>query len=268
MSECDRFEMLISEYVDGELQEPEKTELELHLKRCSRCRRLCDAFRAISLSLGEEAAPAGFTAQVMAAVSTRGESGATMAKKPGKSWPKYLALAACLALAVLTTVRLAMPSGDSGGGPAAVQPAQFGLAAVPREFDTDAPAGGSDAVASDSAPESAENGVQEQSYGDASECKRMMEPEEVLSLRISGAVEAEITDAESIAEVADILSCSTGDVAAEPDSEASYLLDVEYEESSAIILIWAEDGGLVCSDGDGTAYSAVGSEAELLEAIG
>ena len=84
MSECDRFEMLISEYVDGELQEPEKTELELHLKRCSRCRRLCDAFRAISLSLGEEAAPAGFTAQVMAAVSTRGESGATMAKKPGR----------------------------------------------------------------------------------------------------------------------------------------------------------------------------------------
>ncbi len=116
MSECDRFEMLISEYVDGELQEPEKTELELHLKRCSRCRRLCDAFRAISLSLGEEAAPAGFTAQVMAAVSTRGESGATMAKKPGKSWPKYLALAACLALAVLTTVRLSPPSRGGGGG--------------------------------------------------------------------------------------------------------------------------------------------------------
>ena len=268
MSECDRFEMLISEYVDGELQEPEKTELELHLKRCSRCRRLCDAFRAISLSLGEEAAPAGFTAQVMAAVSTRGESGATMAKKPGKSWPKYLALAACLALAVLTTVRLATPSGDGGGGPAAAQPAQFGLAAAPREFDTDAPAGGSDAAASDSAPEGAENGVQEQSYGDASECKRMMEPEEVLSLRISGAVEAEITDAESIAVVADILRCTAEAGAEEPDCEASYLLDVEYEESSETILIWADDGGLVCSDGDGTAYSAAGSEAELLEAIG
>ena len=58
MSECDRFELLISEYLDGELQEPEKTELESHLRKCSRCRRVCDAFRAISLSLGEEAAHA------------------------------------------------------------------------------------------------------------------------------------------------------------------------------------------------------------------
>ena len=94
-----------------------------------------------------------------------------------------------------------------------------------------------------------------------------MEPEEVLSLRISGAVEAEIMDAESIAVVADILSCTAEAGAEEPDCEASYLLDVEYEESSETILIWADDGGLVCSDGDGTAYSAAGSEAELLEAI-
>ena len=57
MSDCGEYEKLISLYVDGELPEPEKTGLEAHMAECSRCRRLCDAFRAISLSLGEEAAP-------------------------------------------------------------------------------------------------------------------------------------------------------------------------------------------------------------------
>ncbi len=120
MSDCGEYEKLISLYMDGELPEPEKTGLEAHMAECSRCRRLCDAFRAISLSLGEEAAPAGFSSGVMAAVKTQGESGASRAKKPGKSWPKYLALAACIALAALTTVRLALPSGsrtaDAGAG--------------------------------------------------------------------------------------------------------------------------------------------------------
>ena len=100
------------------------------------CRSLCDAFRAISLSLGEEAAPAGFSSGVMAAVKTQGESGASRAKKPGKSWPKYLALAACIALAALTTVRLALPSGSRTADAGGAQPAQFGIAAAPGVVET------------------------------------------------------------------------------------------------------------------------------------
>ena len=90
MSDCGEYEKLISLYMDGELPEPEKTGLEAHMAECSRCRRLCDAFRAISLSLGEEAAPAGFSSGVMAAVKTQGESGRAGRKSPERAGPNTL----------------------------------------------------------------------------------------------------------------------------------------------------------------------------------
>lgn len=262
MSECDRYERMISEYVDGELQEPEKTEFESHLRECSRCRRLCDAFRSISLSLGEEAAPAGFTADVMAAVRTRGESGAKTAGKPGKSWPKYLALAACLMLAVLTTVRLGALGGRTSDGAPAAQPAQFGLAAAPKDFDADdtvEDVAGGDAGANDAcAPES---------YDSAPEEKGLcFEPSEVRLLTVSGEAEAELSDTESITAMAEILSCAgeAGDVS----GEASYLVSVEFEDGSETIMVWADEGELICSSDGGNLYSAAGSEDELLDAIG
>ena len=94
MSECDRYLEMISQLVDGELPEPQKTELLAHLDGCANCRRVYDAFNAISLSLGETAAPEGFAEGVMAAVRTQGGHGSRRAKKPGKSQVRYMALAA------------------------------------------------------------------------------------------------------------------------------------------------------------------------------
>ena len=100
MSECDRYLEMISQLVDGELPEPQKTELLAHLDGCANCRRVYDAFSAISLSLGETAAPEGFAEGVMAAVRTQGGHGSRRAKKPGKSQVRYMALAACIVLAL------------------------------------------------------------------------------------------------------------------------------------------------------------------------
>ena len=108
MSECDKYQEMISQMLDGELPEPHKTELVKHLGCCPDCRRVYDAFSAISLSLGETAAPEGFAGDVMAAVRTQGVHGSGRSKAPGKSLARYLALAACLVLAVLATVRLAL----------------------------------------------------------------------------------------------------------------------------------------------------------------
>ena len=46
MSECDRYLEMISQMLDGELPEPQKTELLAHLDGCANCRRVYDAFNA------------------------------------------------------------------------------------------------------------------------------------------------------------------------------------------------------------------------------
>ena len=68
MSECDKYQEMISQMLDGELPEPHKTELVKHLGCCPDCRRVYDAFSAISLSLGETAAPEGFAGKKVLAV--------------------------------------------------------------------------------------------------------------------------------------------------------------------------------------------------------
>lgn len=150
MSECDRYLEMISQLVDGELPEPQKTELLAHLDGCANCCRVYDAFSAISLSLGETAAPEGFAEGVMAAVRTQGGHGSRRAKKPGKSQVRYMALAACIVLAVLATVRLALPSGKTGAASGEPQAAQFGVAAAPGEIDLRDT--GSDGAAPDPSP--------------------------------------------------------------------------------------------------------------------
>ena len=44
MSECDKYQKMISQMLDGELPEPHKTELVKHLGCCPDCRRVYDAF--------------------------------------------------------------------------------------------------------------------------------------------------------------------------------------------------------------------------------
>ncbi|MFR3291290.1 MAG: anti-sigma factor family protein [Lachnospiraceae bacterium] len=86
MSECDKYQEMISQMLDGELPEPHKTELVKHLGCCPDCRRVYDAFSAISLSLGETAAPRASPGTSWPPCAP-GRVIAWAVKAPGRAWP-------------------------------------------------------------------------------------------------------------------------------------------------------------------------------------
>ena len=281
MSECDRYLEMISQLVDGELPEPQKTELLAHLDGCANCRRVYDAFSAISLSLGETAAPEGFAEGVMSAVRTQGGHGSRRAKKPGKSQVRYMALAACIVLAVLATVRLALPSGKTGAASGEPQAAQFGVAAAPGEIDLRDT--GSDGAAPDPSPAEetsqrensaaedssggAANGVLEQAGKDETPAVQL-DAEQITSIEISSPDgDTTLTDGEDISLVAALLSPSGQAPDWKELGKASYSVDINYAGGSETLEVYVSGGSLVCATDGGGAYSAAGSPAEFLDAL-
>ncbi|MGI6026333.1 MAG: anti-sigma factor family protein [Candidatus Scatomorpha sp.] len=293
MSECDRYLEMISQLVDGELPEPQKTELFAHLDGCANCRRVYDAFSAISLSLGETAAPEGFAEGVMAAVRTQGGHGSSRAKKPGKSPVRYMALAACIVLAVLATVRLALPSGSTGAASGEPQAAKFGVAAAPGEIDPRNSDAEADGAAPDTSPAeetarredaeentsgSAENGSSEATGGDKAPAVEQygvsggsavqLDAAQITSIEIrSPDGDTTLTDGEDISLVAALLSPSGQAADWQELGEASYSVDINYAGSSEKLEVYVSGGSLVCATDGGGAYSAAGSPAEFLDAL-
>lgn len=294
MSECDRYLEMISQLVDGELTEPQKTELLAHLDGCANCRRVYDAFSAISLSLGETAAPEGFAEGVMAAVRTQGGHGSRRAKKPGKSQVRYMALAACIVLAVLATVRLALPSESTGAASGEPQAAQFGIAAAPGEIDPRNSDAGADCAAPDPSPaeetsqreeptadepaDGAANGVLEQAgedetpaveqFGASGGSAVQLDAEQITSIEISSPDgDTTVTDEDGIGLIAALLSPSGQAPDWKELGKASYSVDINYAGGSARLDVYVADGSLVCITDGGGAYSAAGSPAEFLDAL-
>lgn len=109
MNDCERYRSMVSELLDGELTEPQKTELEAHMAACRECARLYDAFAFISFSIDEGLAepPESLRTGVMNDVRDRSER-LTSAKKRSRVWGRLAALAACLAVAIFAASR----SGD------------------------------------------------------------------------------------------------------------------------------------------------------------
>lgn len=298
MSECDRYLEMISQLVDGELPEPQKTELLAHLDGCANCRRVYDAFNAISLSLGETAVPEGFTEGVMAAVRTQGGHGSRRTGKPGKSPVRYLALAACIVLAVLATVRLALPSESTGAASGEPQAAQFGVAAAPGEIDprnSDADADGSapdpspneagshreDISAGETDPfgvDSATNDISEATDGDKSPAVEQfgvsggetvpLDAEQITAIEIiSPDGDTTITDVDDISRIAALLSPAGQNAGWKELGEVYCSVDITYAEGSARLNVYVADGSLVCTTDGGGAYSAAGSPAEFIDAL-
>jgi anti-sigma factor RsiW len=52
MSECSKYNLLISAYIDGELSEAEAEELKQHLDTCKDCRAYLKMLEAVSKQLG------------------------------------------------------------------------------------------------------------------------------------------------------------------------------------------------------------------------
>ncbi len=291
MSECDKYLEMISQLVDGELPEPHKTELVKHLGCCPDCRRVYDAFSAISLSLGETAAPEGFAGDVMAAVRTRGVHGSGRSKAPGKSLARYLALAACLVLAVLATVRLALPSGvrTNGAGAGVPQAAQFGVAAAPYEVDPrDAagdealpPAGNNEDVlppANDSAENTERETPAETGEQDGAAVQETCVPSDahavlldagsISSIDISAeGLSKTITDEDDILVITSMLS-PAGDAQPKELGEVYCSIGLNYETGCSTLNVYMAEDLLLCETGDGFTYSATASPAEFIAALG
>ena len=111
MNHCEPFAALLDPFIDGELTQEETDRVRAHLAQCPDCQAyVADALamREAFPDIEDVELPAGFTADVMAAVAAHPR------KKPASPWRKVLLpLAACFALVVLVRY---MPM--SGGGAA------------------------------------------------------------------------------------------------------------------------------------------------------
>lgn len=102
MNVCERYELMISALLDGELDEREKTELSAHIAGCGRCTALAAAFAASSGALAEglEEPPADLRGAIMEKVEA--------AAKVKRSQTRFMRLrpiiaaAACVAVVVVT----------------------------------------------------------------------------------------------------------------------------------------------------------------------
>lgn len=106
MNDCLKFENLISELIDNELDETEKIEVLEHIKTCKTCETMYNDFLAISLMMAETApVPEHFSENVMekvAEIDTTKKPNLKLEKPAKKShfWRNF-SLAACLAFVLV-----------------------------------------------------------------------------------------------------------------------------------------------------------------------
>ena len=105
MTECSRYQELISRMLDGDLSEQERERLHAHVSECADCRRALDAFTMLRDTMTEdlEEPPTGLTDAVMEQIRHEPVS---IEKKRKLRVGRYVALAACLAIIVFAASRL------------------------------------------------------------------------------------------------------------------------------------------------------------------
>lgn len=123
MSECEKYLEMISAQIDHELSPGEERKLERHLESCPSCRRVKDAFLAVSGTADEELVqpPEELAASVMQRIRETDKSGEGRREKSRSNkriyLKRYLALAACTALIIMTaSSRLQVIYGGFGVG--------------------------------------------------------------------------------------------------------------------------------------------------------
>ena len=102
MRDCEAYMEQISALLDGELGEYEEDVLMAHLDTCPECRLYYDAFFSVSENIGSLAlkAPEGFSGDVMNYIDGALQNQAL--RKRRRMLSRFSALAACLALALMT----------------------------------------------------------------------------------------------------------------------------------------------------------------------
>lgn len=129
MSECEKYQELISALLDSELSGAESAALAEHLKVCTGCAAMHQAFFTLSKTLSEglEAPPAALHENIMAGVRRESVKHANLPRisKPMKN---ILALAACSAIVIGSVFGLAPMFRASSAAPAEYSAAAGGEA--------------------------------------------------------------------------------------------------------------------------------------------
>ncbi|NCC68004.1 MAG: hypothetical protein EOM14_07380, partial [Clostridia bacterium] len=94
VTDCEKYIELISRLVDGELSKEQEAELRAHIDVCPECRRVYDAFSAISDALGSDIAevPEGLAKGVMYRIGKTQKT----SKPRFFVFGRFTAVAACL----------------------------------------------------------------------------------------------------------------------------------------------------------------------------
>lgn len=290
MKDCGEYQREISLLIDGELSEPQKTGLLRHIGQCRECRRVYDAFNAISLSLSAEEAPASLKADVMSAIKDLNVSPMPTAgqQKPKKfRASRIIALAACLALVIAAAAAVPHLGGRAAAPSEGSSPAAFGMMGEAGEGSEkeapavgDAPTAGGDALPEEGnalpesdtvAPESALFDTGDETAGGEADAKSTSRP----CLRASEVTAAEVyedgelmssLDAGEAPELASILKYAGPYGGAEPDVDG-YSVNFSSDEGEIVVEVFIVGGGLACLC-EGEAYTAEGSAADFLSAVG
>ena len=103
--DCEQAELLINEYLDGELDAETKAAVEAHLNRCDSCRQIYSQLRDICEAVSDcrEEVPAGLHKSIMSAV--KAESRAARRRRFASRFGVGIAAILCFGLIATVTVR-------------------------------------------------------------------------------------------------------------------------------------------------------------------
>lgn len=288
MKDCGEYQREISLLIDGALAEPQKTGLLRHIGQCDECRRVYDAFNAISLSLPEEAAPAGFAEDVMSAIKGLNVTPMPVPeKKRPFRWKRAAALAACLAVVVAAAAALPRLA-PAGAAPEAAEPAVFGMMGEDARNGDAAgtetePAGAEPAdEPAEAAPEGTlfdaeggtpSNALPEEEGAAAGAESLATEPPRLRECEVTGAEVYESGEllntlsGEDAPELAALLKYA-GPYGGEAPAGGGYCVSLSMEGAPELTVeVYIVGGGLACLC-NGEAYTAEGSAGDFLDAVG
>ena len=282
MTECDIYREMISEMLDGELSEPQKTELMTHLATCRDCARVYDAFAFISSSIDEGAEPpASLAADVMSSIAAKGAKSAS-AKKRGAVLPRLAALAACLAIVIFAASKTNILGARSASAPSFMMHEETGSASGENSADSGAQSTPASAYAQgDSTQElsapPAEYSVEAPVTTEGTQPRDTVQAMDVSMVRLfSGDVDETarepimtVTSEDALAAIMDMLEFSAAGDGAEVSGDPVFVVSVTPAESDEYsVSVWIVEGRLYCvDDRDGTLYIAAGDASDLFAMI-
>lgn len=300
---CERYREWMSQMLDGELSEPEKTELMSHIAVCPECARIYNAFVLVSSSLDPDAEPPEtLCTDVMNAVRARSAKVVPIAaaRKRRAVWVRLGALAACLAVVAFAAVKsgvfargqsasLMVRSADvsaqtesAAAGTADAADPQADATAYLAENSVASPAPGTAADGSDAGSGGAQAPLAQAApapdlYGADNSAEGQATALGVSKMELfSGDVSqpdrepiATVTDEASLRTLMDLLEFSADADGITCSGDAVFLITVTPTEGDAYtVSVWIVDGKLCClSSRDDTLYVAAGDAGDLFSFI-